>query len=263
MKNGLISFIVLFFVIFASSCKAYAFKVDDKRIEAAISSCFVSRYVWRGQDLYKENDGAHQHDISVVFPESVFGYDLSFDLWASLPVKSSHEDAEELDYSLFLSRGLSEYFDASAGFTYFDFPNANKLYDVMEPWFSLTLKKIPVIPLDISMEIFGGYDFKVASGGPEEGWYYSWGLGTEVPLIKSAFFQNGQALEISITNWGNDGVAGLKPSVLYATEFSFSTTYKFRDFDVTPSLNYSLCYEDEINSGDDELWAAIDISYSF
>jgi len=242
----------------------YAFEISGQTVEVTVTESFVSRYIWRGQDLYGDNDGAHQPSIDIGFPKLLYGTDVSLNVWGSFPMNSGHEDGEELDYTITFSRDvLDEKFNISAGYTYFDFPNTASTADVSEPWISLVLNKIPFLPIEVSANIFAGYDFQAKSGGPDEGWYYSWGLATDIILPDLAFIQKDQVINISLTNWGNDGVADLESSGLYATEVSISTSYGFSDFTITPSLNYSIGHEDEINSGNDELWGAIELAYSF
>jgi hypothetical protein len=242
---------------------SFAFDIGYQEVGVTLTESFVSRYIWRGQDLYGNNDGAYQPSIDITLPGLLGDADVSLNVWGSFSLNKGHEDAEELDYTLTFSRDMLDAFDISAGYTYFDFPNANDKSDVQEPWASVTLNKIPALPIDVSMTVFAGYDFKAASGGPDEGWYYSWGFDTELPLPPLPFFQEGQTLAMGIVNWGNDGVADLKPSGLYATEFSLSTSYDIAGFSVSPGFNYIVNHKEEINSGDEEVWCGIEISYLF
>lgn len=264
MKSIKFCEVLLFILMMCVTANVFALELYDKNINITVTDSFVSRYIWRGQDLYSDNDGAHQPSIDISSEELFFGNDVSLNVWGSFPAHSGHEDAEELDYTLSFSR---EVFDGllsvSEGYTYFDYPNTGKTADVSEPWMSVTFDKIPKFPIDVAFNIFAAYDFQAASGGPDEGWYYSWGLSTDLGLPKCAITQDGQMLSLGITNWGNDGPADLKPSALYATDFSVSTSYAFDNFTISPSLNYTANYEDEINNGDDEFWGGIEISYAF
>lgn len=256
-------FFLLFFLgIVSFSANLFAFEIGSQEVEITLTESYVSRYIWRGQDLYPTDDGAHQPSIDIAFPGLLQGTDVSLNLWGSFPLVGGHEDSEELNYTLTFSRDVSELFNLSLGYTYFDFPNTGKTADVSEPWGSVTLNKIPVLPIDLSMTVFAGYDFQVAAGGPEEGWYYSWGFDTELSLPQAPFLQEDQTLALGIVNWGNDGVAGLKKSSLYATELSFSTSYAFKGFSITPNLHYTINHENSINADDDEVWGGIEISHT-
>ena len=181
----------------------------------------------------------------------------------SFPLNSGHEISTELDYSLTGSHDFLDVFNVSSGYVYFDFPKANKNSDYNEFWGSLTWLELPNLPILISATLFTGYEIEAAAEGPENGQYYSWGFVSELNLTQRKLFQEDQKLSLEVTNWGNDGVAGLKPSRLYATELSASTSYSLIGFSIIPAFHYSFSHEKEINSGDDEVWGSIDIRYVF
>ncbi|MFC1708764.1 hypothetical protein ACFL2J_01715 [Candidatus Omnitrophota bacterium] len=263
MKSKRLVFLVSF--LMALSCLYIeAAETDPLDVEISVGETFVSRYIWRGQDLYGDNDAAHQPYIDFVFPGFALGADLGINLWSSFPMSRGHEDGEEFDYTVSLVRTYMDNLDASIGYTYFDFPNSGSTTDVSESWVSFTLNSIiPDLPFEIAANIFAGYDFQATSGGPEEGWYYSWGFSTDLDLPESALTQEEQSLSIGVTNWGNDGVAGLEPSKLYATDISLTTSYSLGKLSISPSLNFSINHEDKINNGDDEFWTGIEFSYVF
>lgn len=257
-------FVVLVLSLFCFSTQAFAVQLGEQQVDITVSETFVSRYIWRGQDLYGQNDGAHQPSIDIVAPEVLFGVDVGVNLWASFPVDDGHEVGEEFDYTISFSRDVVEGINASVGYTYFDFPNlGTSVADVQEPWISVSVDKIPFLPLDISFSTFVGYDFDAEQGGHEDGWYFSWGFGTDVPLPELALTQEGQSLSLGVTLWGTDGAAGLKPSYVYATDLSVSTSYAVGALSISPSINYTINHEDAINSGDCEFWTGIELSYAF
>lgn len=241
----------------------FALEIGPQEVVVTFTDSYVSRYIWRGQDLYSDNDGAHQPSVDIAFPKLLLGTDVALNVWGSFPISGGHEDGEELDYTLSFSRDISDLFNVSAGFTYFDFPNTGQTADVSEPWLSLTLAKLPLLPIDVSLSGFIGYDLQATSGGPDEGIYFSWGLDTELPLPQIALFQEGQTLALGVTNWGNDGVADLEPSSLYATELAISTSYDLSGFSISPNLHYTISHEEQINDGNEELWGGIEVSCSF
>ena len=265
-RKALFTVFVSAFVSAGSICflaNAFALEIGFQKVEITAADSYVSRYIWRGQDLYGDNDGAHQPGVDIAFPKLLGETDVSLNIWGSFPMNSGHEDAEELDYTLTFSRDLADLFNVSSGFTYFDYPNTGKTADVSEPWLSLTLSKLPFLPIDVSLNGFVGYDLQAASGGPDEGIYFSWGFDTELPLPELALCQDGQILVLGIVNWGNDGVADLKPSSLYATEVSLSTSYNLAGVSITPNLHYTINHEEKINYGNEELWGGIEVSYAF
>lgn len=258
MRNKII--LVLLFALLIVS-PAYALQIEEQEVNVTLSQSIASKYIWRGMDLFADNDAALFSSVDVALPGLIKETDISMNVWGAFPMDNGHETSTELDYSLTASHDF-ESFNISSGYVYFDYPKANNLSDINEFWGSFSLFKIPALPFDMSFTVFAAYETEAKDGGAENGWYYSWGFGMDVPLPESQLTQEGQAASIGITNWGNDGVGGLKPSVLYATECSLSTSYTVNSFSFTPSLNYAINYEDAINK-DDEFWAGIDVSYSF
>ena len=263
MGKKIITFVFSLSVVLGCS-SAGAFEIASQEIEISAGDKFVSSYIWRGQDLYGDNDPAHQPYVDITLAEYCLGADLGLSLWSSFPLSRGHENAEEFDYTVSLSNNFWEVWDASFGYTYFDFPNSGSTADVSEPWVSLTLNNIvPDLPAEIAAHVFAGYDLQAASGGPDEGWYYSWGFSTELDLPSSMFMQEGQSLSLGVTNWGNDGVAGLEPSGLYATDLSLATSFNLGKLNISPGLNFMLNHESKINNGDDEFWAGIEFAWAF
>ncbi len=232
--------------------------------EITASTTYVSRYIWRGQDIFSNNDPAFHPSVDVLFEDFINETSLGLNIWAAIPFNGGHEDLEETDYTLYLEDTfLEEQLSVAAGYTYFDFPNTASSADVQEPWIEITLNKIPGLEIDISPSLFLGYDFAAESGGPDEGWYYSWGLNTEASLPALPIFQEGQVFSIGVINWGNDGVSDLEPDCLYATDISFATSYNVGKFSITPGLNYTINHNENINSGNEEIWGGFDISCIF
>ena len=254
--SGMVVFLLGMLVIIP---KGFCLSLGSQKVEVTLGESYASRYIWRGQDLYPDNDGAYQPSVNIFLPGFLKGTDVAFNVWGSFPSGKGHELAEELDYSLTFSRDISKLLSASAGYTYFDYPKANNNSDIQETWASLALS----LPFDTTFNLFGGYDFKVTSAGPDAGWYYSWGLGKDFPLPPIAFFQKDQTANFSVTNWGNDGPGGLKPCVLYATELDLATTYTLGKFSITPKLGYIINHKKAINNGKEEFWGSLELGYVF
>ena len=154
--------------LFMITVGTYALTLGEKDATLTFSESFVSRYVWRGQDLYGENDSAHQPSIDLTLHD-VAGGDLSFNVWGSFSLNKGHEDAEEIDYTVSFSKDAFDgVLTVVKGYTYFDYPNASSRSDVGEPWMSLTLNQIPELPIDVAFTVFAGYDFQTKSGGPDD-----------------------------------------------------------------------------------------------
>ncbi len=252
MKKGL----VLLILFLAVTTKVYP------AVDIDFSSSYVTRYIWRGQDLFGNNDGAFQPSINLSTDEFLENTTLDFNIWAAIPLSQGHQDAEEIDYTLSLTHNFFEdKLTISEGYTYFDYPNTNSVSDVQEPWISINFNELA--NTGISLNLFAGYEFQAESGGPEDGWYYSWGMSKDFVLPDRLKIEPEQSLSLSVTNWGTDGVGGLPASSLYATEMSLSTSFDIEKLSLSPSLNYVINHDDDINQGKEEFWAGIEINYSY
>jgi len=249
-------------LLLSVSFNALAVEIGSKVIDVEMRETFVSRYIWRGQDLYADNDGGLFHNLD--FSSEVLGGVLGLNLWGANSLSGGHEDGEEYDYTLSYSKDYYEgKLSVSEGVTYFDFPNTTSRADVIEPWIGLTLNKIPELPIYVSLILFAGYDFQGKSGGPDEGWYYSWGFETEIPFTVCPKAADDQTLVIGIVNWGHDGVGDMEPNALYATEINLSTGYEVGEYSLSPSIHYVVGYEELINAGDDEIWFGLELGRNF
>jgi len=234
-----------------------------KSVDITITQTYASRYISKAQDCFPDNDAAYYPSVDITFPALMLDTDISLTALGAFALSSGHEELDEVDYSVSASKDIFEDWNVSGGYSYFDYPNANKLADGNEVWGALTWKKFPYFPIDTSMILSVVYEFPAASGGPENGLYYSWGFETCLPLPEVAVFQKDQALTLGLVNWGTDGVGGLKSSKLYSTVFSLGTEYVFGKMAITPNFNYALNYENEINDGKEEAWCEIAVSWMF
>ena len=250
----------LLFIIF--SVNTYALESGNQEIEFEITQSFASRHICEAQDSFAANDPIWETALDVALKEITENTDLALGIWWGYPLKSGNVSAEEIDYAIELSRNITDSLDLSLGYSYIDFPKANRNSDFNKLFTTLALDEIPDLPLKISPHIYAAYQFEAAAEGPEDGWYYSWGFNTEFSLPDLRIFQKDQSINLDITNWGTDGVAGIKSNSFYASEYSLSTDYRLFGFTITPSVNYVASYDDDINE-EDEFWARVDLSYSF
>ncbi len=153
-------------VVFLTST-AFALDMGDQKVNITLTQSYVSRYIWRGLDLYSDNDGAYQSSVDMALPKVFKNTDISFNVWGAFPTSSGHERATELDYSIKASHDFTA-FNLSSGYVYFDYPKANDQSDVNEYWTSFSLFKLPLLPIDVSLNLFAAYETESAKGGPEK-----------------------------------------------------------------------------------------------
>lgn len=257
--TALFSAIILPFYLAPS---AHALEIGQQEVEITMTESYATRYIWRGIDLFSQDDGIFESSLDVTLPKFIWGTDIGINIWYGTPLTGGHVSSEELDYAFTASHDF-ESFNISIGHTYYDFPKANDDSDNHEVWMGASLFDLPYLPISVSFDIFAGYNFRSSSGGPEDGWYYSWGFATDQDLPSWEIFQKEQQLNLAVTFWGNDGVAGNEPSALYAIDFAVATDYAYQGFTITPSIQWVINNEDLINDDDYELLGRIDVSYSF
>ena len=254
MRKGIL---FLLFAVFS-----YSVYANEINIEASLT--YLSRYIDKGQDVFADNDAGLKPEVGVEIKDVFARTDMHLGVWAVMPLSCGHNNAEETDYAISFVRQINENLNLSFGYTYIDFPRLNKRSDISETWAALTVEQIPHIVLPLYFSMGAMYDFAAASGGPDEGWFYYWTVGLHLPLpVIAGVPLLGEYLDVSLTNWGNDGAADLPANSLYATEYALSTTYNFKGFAVTPSVNYLVSYDDGINNGNDEVWFSVKIAYNF
>ncbi len=250
-------------IILSNPFALNAFEIDEgKEVNITAASSYTSRYIWRGFDLYGDNDGAIQPSIDIS-TNALRWVDISFNLWSSWAIDSGHEEADEIDYSVSISRDVCDFLNVSTGYVYFDYPNANSLADVNEFWGSISILAIPGLEeIPLSTTIWAGYDFPVDSGGPERGWYFSLTEAVEVELPKVSEMLDAPVLGSAITIGGTDGVGGVDAELLSYIQYSLSMTIGKGNVSFGPSLHYVDNFEDTINDND-EIWVSCDFSVGF
>lgn len=263
-KVKLIAGFLLLLGIFCFCDYGFCAKIGEQDVIFRLSETFFSRYIIRARDYSPNDDPVSMTSFDTIFPKLVLDTDVCLNLYHAVHLRKGHVDDEEIHYAGSVSRNFLDTFNVSLGHIYFDFPKAGQNDDCNETWGSFTWLKLPLLPIPVSATLFAAYDFEAAADWVfENGWFYSWGFNTALPLPDDSIFQKEQKLNLGITNWGTDGVLGHRPTKLYATEFSVSTTYCFGSFGISPCFYYSLNHEESINSDDDELWGAITVCYTF
>jgi len=252
----------LFFIYAIFGLNAYAIEDDNKEIEFSLTESFASRHICEAQDSFPEDDPVWETSLDATLNDVFQDSDLSLGIWWGYPLESGNVAAEEIDYTIALSHTVADRLDLSFGYSYGDFPKANRDSDFNKFYATLALDEIPNLPIKVAPHMYLAYQFEAAAEGPEDGWYLSWGFTTGLSLPVWKIFQKDQGIYMDITNWGTDGVASINPNFLYATEYSLSTDYNFSAFTITPSFHYLASYDEDINS-EDEVWGRIDIHYAF
>jgi len=68
----------------------------DNKLGITIDATYVSRYIWRGTDIYPNNHSAIQPSVAIDF----YGTGFGLNTWSSRANRSGFENSEEIDYTL-------------------------------------------------------------------------------------------------------------------------------------------------------------------
>ena len=84
-------------ILFMLSCLTVlstSVKAQDAKLGIDLDTTFVSKYMWRGYDIYNDH-GAWQPSINV----DLFGSGFSVNVWGPLPIGSGNEDLTEINFT--------------------------------------------------------------------------------------------------------------------------------------------------------------------
>ncbi len=227
----------------------------DFDIEISGTLDFYTDYVWRGFIL--DRDPVFQPGISV----SVAGFTYSF--WSSWDASnnSGSTESDEIDYVLDYTLSLNDLVSVSVGNTYYDFPSANTYSK--EFYVGLGFSKIPVLdlPIETSLTFYRDYGNQNKGGG----------LGNYISLDSSysyiLFDEPDVTLDLG-AHFGYNRKLFIAGTSGYDLGLSCGLTIPLKDnITISPSLNYSIPYNDLEDSADgnqyDRFYSGISIAYSF
>lgn len=227
-----------------------------------LSAAFVSKYIWRGYDVFDDH-AAFQPSVSL----NLFQTGLSVGVWGSFALSSGYEDLDELDYILAWGKTFFDNerysLDFSTNYIYYDFPNtSSELADYEEVGIGFALPNL--LPLSSSYLIpsyYVCYDWPAHSGGPQEGWFHIFSVSYDVHIPAFIPSQDEQDLSLTADVTYNDGAFDADSDFSHAT-VSLATTFEWKGFTLTPSLQHQWSFEDTVNR-ENEFWAGVSLGYNF
>ena len=203
----------------------------------------VSKYIWRGFDLYADNNPAFQPSVTYTFGESGF----SLNLWTSFALgeRSIYKYDDEIDLTLAYDFQLSENFDLSVGFThygwYFDREFSLKNSTSQEFFVAAGL---PQVFLEPSLTIY--YDVAMGSG-------------------LYALLKGGHTISLSETidlafsaGLGYNSRQFTDESGLSDLTIGLNLPIKLGEWTIAPMINYTFVFLASVNP-DNELWFCLTI----
>jgi len=256
---------VICVVAVAGVCQA-----ADSNLKAEAGASYVSRYIWRGFDLYPDNHSAVQPFVNLTVPDSGW----SGSIWMSRAIGSGFEDFEELDFTL--AYGKTLYPDATyatdykIGYTYYYYPDGGlsvagraRSLDMDNQEFFANLSWPKVCPAGIVPSYTAVCMTQVHSGGPtnmqgNEGWFHIFGLAYDQAVPDLCPNNPDQALHWTAQMVYNDGAFGTTVDhdwshAVFGLSTDFSTVARGT---ITPGIWWQSSWDDSVNTTD-EWWFGI------
>ena len=235
---------------------------------------YLSRYIWRGFDVYNNNTSAIRPSIDIDFYGTGFGVTVL----SSRANASGFENAEELDITLYYYNSLFEdetyATDYRVGWVYYDYPdNPSSALDMQEFFAELSWPNIcpaGVVPSYTIARLWPATSNSgVAASG---GWAHILGLGYDWTVEGLLPETPEQTLHLSAELIYNDGFApGAIPAATGAAvdhDWSHMLFGVSTDFEVannvtfTPALYYQASMDNSVNT-QDEFWVGLSVKYKF
>ena len=238
IKRKIIDKILIGFLLFFFASPALS------QIETSSTLTLVSRYIFRGSDIIRNNRPSVQPSLTLNLGKS----GLWCNLWSAIALVDT--DFVELDFIVGYDKDLSKDITLSTGVGYFTFPSSPNYPDKNstspEIYLGTTFSSIPLSP-----RLTAYYDFNLG-----DGLYLTLDLQKSFPVWTKVF--RSTFLLGYTSQYKNMGV----DSGLSDICFGLSTDFVFKKLTLTPSLNYVIVPNETINP-EDEIWAGLSINYDF
>lgn len=247
-------------------------QAQEGELGVTLDVTYLSRYIWRGFDMYNNNTSAIQSSIDIDFYDTGFGMSVLM----SRANQSGFEDMEWWNYTLYYGNSLFEgenyATDYKVGWGYYNFPDrSHNVADMQEFFAELSWSNIcpaGVVPSYTIIRMWPAKSNSTSVSGAA-GWIHILGLGYDwiVPGLLPETPE--QTLHLSADLVYNDG-AFINPTTGAAVDhdwshmvFGVSTGFELADnVTLTPALYYQASMENTVNT-QDEFWVGLSMKYKF
>ncbi len=250
------------FLVWSMGLSGFAAAGDSKQLGIDLDMTYVSKYMWRGYDLYHDR-GAFQPSINA----DLFGTGLSANIWSSIPAGSGNEDLTELDYTLtYAFRVFDDQvyaFDVFTNFIYFDYIKLNHMADCHEFGIGAAMPNL-IRAGDIALvpSYYMGKIWPNSSGVDNvAGGFHVLGLSLDLPISNPITAGDTFILNFAGDITYNDGAFGADHDWSHST-VGVSTCIPFGSVTLTPFVNYQISMDESVND-ENELWSGMSMTFSF
>ena len=239
-------------------------QAQDGKLDATVDVTYVSRYIWRGFDVYSNNHGAIQPSVDV----DLYGTGCGLNVWWSRADTSGFENNEEIDYTLYYGKSLFEgktyATDYRIGWTYYYYPDEpREAADMQEFSLSLSWQNVHPAGLVPSYTIVCTWPSKSESDVRDYGgWFHILQLCYDLTIPAFLPQTEEQILHLAAETIYNDGAYGADHDWSHAV-FGISTSFNLSEnLSFTPGFYYQSSWDDSVNT-QNEYWTTLSITYEF
>jgi len=242
-------------------------QATEGELSGTLDLTYVSRYIWRGFDIYKEDHSGIQPSVNVDLYGTGFGFSA---VMSRTNGGGAYENQEEIDYTLYYGNKVFENelyaTNYKVGWMYYNYPdNPRKAKDTQEIFAAFSwpdLLACGVVP-----------SYTVLSTWPSEGksairnnagWVHILGLGYDLTTagVVPGFAEH--VFHLSAAAVYNDGSYGKTVDHDWShAVFGISTAFDLgNNLTFTPGIYYQSSWDDSVNTSD-EYWTSLTVSYAF
>ena len=253
--------ILLIAVILLSTAGLAQAQEDELGVTSGVK--YMSRYIWRGFDLYKNDHSAIRPFIDI----DLYGTGFGVNVIHSRGFGGGLENMEKFNYTLYyrnkLFEGETYATNYKAGWVYYNYPDRpRKSADLQEAFASFSWPKIcpaGIVPKYTIVRMWPA--LSNANCRNNGGWWHILGLGYDLAVADLP-----KPLHLSLETAYNDSVYAGGKSVDHDWShmvFGVSTSFPIaQNCTFTPGIYYQSSWDDSVNSSD-EYWTTLTVNYKF
>ena len=262
MKKG----ILLIAVILLSTAGLAQAQEDELGVTLGVK--YMSRFIWRGFDIYKNNDGAIRPFIDL----DLYGTGFGINVIHTRGFGGGLERMEKFNYTLYyrnkLFEGETYSTNYKAGWVYYSYPERERSSaDLQEAFVTFSWPDIcpeGIVPKYTIVRMWPAESN--ADCSENGGWWHILGLGYDLSVPGFLPDTPEQILHLSVETAYNSSVYAGGDSVDHDwshAAFGVSTNFDLgNNLLFTPGIYYQSSWEDSVNSSD-EYWATLTLKYKF
>jgi len=243
-------------------------QAQEDELGVTLGVKYMSRFIWRGFDIYKNNHSAIRPFIDI----DLYGTGFGVNVIHSRGFSGGRERMEKFNYTLYyrnkLFEGETYATNYKAGWVYYSYPERERSSaDLQEAFVSFSWPEIcpeGIVPKYTIVRMWPAESN--ADDSENGGWWHILGLGYDLSVPGLMPDTPEQILHLSVETAYNDSVYRGGKTVDHDwshAAFGISTSFDLgNDLLFTPGIYYQSSWEDSVNPSD-EYWFTLTLKYKF